>query len=142
MKNILPIQQKEDLGSFRNLILSSICLVPIAALSSTPAHAQLVNTATVTGTPDAGTLTDATATESVDIYEPIDAQPESFPAIKFTEILVDLLNFSNDRRKTPDVVAKSFVQIRKQFRIRLPGVVTGTEHAWKEDFDLFFCGFL
>ena len=67
--------------SYKKLILSSICALPLAALLSTPAYAQLVNTATVTGLPDAGTLTNAQATESVAIFEQIEAVAETFPVV-------------------------------------------------------------
>jgi len=81
MSYIFNINVKTSLPTYKKLVLSSICLLPIMALTATPAHAQLVNTATVAGTPDAGVLDDETATESVDIYEQIEAEAETFPAI-------------------------------------------------------------
>jgi len=66
MSYIFNINVKTSLPTYKKLVLSSICLLPIMALTATPAHAQLVNTATVAGTPDAGVLDDETATESVD----------------------------------------------------------------------------
>ena len=44
------------------------------------AHAQLVNTATVTGTPDAGVLADATATESVPLISLVVAADDTATA--------------------------------------------------------------
>ena len=82
---VFQTNSDKNLISYKKLVLSSICLLPITALISTPAYAQLVNTATVTGTPDAGTLTDADATESVEIYEPIVATSESFPVVNGTD---------------------------------------------------------
>ncbi|MEP3050882.1 MAG: hypothetical protein ABJP48_07235 [Erythrobacter sp.] len=58
----------------RTFALASSAIAPLAfMMGAQPAQAQIVNTATVTGTPDSGTLTDATATESVTVALPIDA---------------------------------------------------------------------
>ena len=81
MNALFKLDTRAKRSSYKKLVLSSICALPLASLLSTPAYAQLVNTATVTGVPDAGTLTDVDATESVDIYEPIEAIAETFPAI-------------------------------------------------------------
>jgi len=83
---------------YKKRILSSICLVPVM-LMATPqlAHAQLVNTATVTGTPDAGTLPTTTATESVDIATPIDSANDTATGINGVDGATGVLNvFDND----------------------------------------------
>ena len=69
------------LNSYKKRALTSICLLPIVVMTPMTAHADLTNVATVTGTPDAGVLTDITATESVTVVRPIVAATETFPVI-------------------------------------------------------------
>jgi len=83
--NNINVSKNSSTNKYKKRILSSICLVPVM-LMATPqlAHAQLVNTATVSGTPDAGTLPVATATESVTIATPIASTDDSASGINGT----------------------------------------------------------
>ena len=83
---------------YKKRILSSICLIPVVLLATPQlAHAQLVNTATVSGTPDAGTLTATTATESVTIATPIDSMDDTATGINGTSGATGVVDvFAND----------------------------------------------
>ena len=97
MSYIFQLNSKNKRSSYRKLVLSSICMLPLIALATTPAHAQLVNNATVTGTPDAGTLTDAMATESVDIISQIISVDDSASGINGTDGATGVIDvFAND----------------------------------------------
>jgi len=70
MKNTSISNSKTKFLGFKSLALTSISLVPVCLMmQSVTAHAQVVNNATATGTPAAGNLTDATASESVTVFE-------------------------------------------------------------------------
>ena len=62
-----PSKPLSPMRPYKKVAMASICLLPIVAMMPIAAHAQLTNTATVTGTSASGTLTAATATETVEI---------------------------------------------------------------------------
>ena len=82
MNNILNTRAKTKSSVLKKKALSSICLAPVVlACSGQFAYGQLVNTATVNGTPDVGTLTPAKATESVTLQSLIESSDDSATGI-------------------------------------------------------------
>lgn len=63
--------------AFRRAALASVAAAPLLMGLAAPAHAQIVNTATVTGTPDSGVLPPLEVIESVTVAVPIDAVNDS-----------------------------------------------------------------
>jgi len=84
-------------SSIKKLALASASFIPLSiGLAAAPAHAQIVNTATVTGTPDSGTLDDVEATESVTVALPIDAVNDSETTTEGEDGVTDILNVLDD----------------------------------------------
>ncbi len=73
MTELLSTSNRPSRASIKRLALASVAAIPLAVGLAAPAHAQIVNTATVTGTPDSGTLPPEQATESVTVALPIAA---------------------------------------------------------------------
>lgn len=74
MTKITKQKSSRARSSIRRMALCSAAAAPfMLGLAAAPAHAQLVNTATVTGSPDSGTLPPEEAVESVTVALPIDA---------------------------------------------------------------------
>ena len=76
-----PSKPLSPMWPYKKVAMASICLLPIVAMMPIAAHAQLTNTATVSGTSAGGTLTNATATETVEIAAPIASTNDSASGI-------------------------------------------------------------
>lgn len=93
MHHQLQNQEFRSKLSYRKLALASVAIAPLyIGLAAVPAHAQIVNTATVTGTPDSGTLDPVEAMESVTVAVPIIAANDSVNNINGTLGQTGVLN--------------------------------------------------
>ena len=83
--------------SFKKMTLASVAAAPLfMAFAPTAAHAQIVNTATVTGTPDSGGTVEAEAMESVTVALPIDAVNDTATGVNGATGDPDVLNVLDD----------------------------------------------
>ena len=88
MANLLNIP-----GNVKRVALASVAAAPLCIAFATPAQAQIVNTATVTGTPDSGTLAGPIeATESVTVALPIVAANDSVTGVNGASGNANVLN--------------------------------------------------
>ncbi len=77
--------------------MASVAAAPLfMALMAAPAHAQIVNTATVSGTPDSGGTVEAEAMESVTVALPIDAVNDTATGVNGATGDPDVLNVLDD----------------------------------------------
>ena len=78
----MTIKSKKFSLSMKKAALAAVAATPLfMALSPTAAHAQIINTATVTGTPDSGTLDPVEAVETVTVAVPIVAADDSITGV-------------------------------------------------------------
>ena len=89
--------QGSSKSSFKKMALASVAAAPLfMALAAAPAHAQIVNTATVSGTPDSGGTVEAEAMESVTVALPIVAADDAATGVNGATGDPDVLNVLDD----------------------------------------------